>query len=672
MNRFVVAIDGPAGSGKSSISKKVAKQKGFTHLDTGAMYRAVTLEALRRNIDLNDESKYDFLNQIELVYKEGKIFLNGEDVSKEIRSELVTNYVSTPSKLKVVRDKMVEFQKKSAQQGYIVMDGRDIGTIVVPDAELKIFLTASAEERAKRRCIENAQTGIESDYETILKEIQMRDYKDSHREIAPLKKAEDAILIDTTNMTIEEVCNTIIKLIDKRFNEMENFTMDNLDMPKELKVGDVVEGTVVSIDDKTIYLDIHNFTEGMMHLDHYTKDKSVESFNDLVHKGDKIKCQVAKIDEEHIYLSRLNQISEENFKEVIQAKEENQNLLAHVQSEIKDKGYLLNYKGNTLFLPKSQSTSEVVVGKNIEVRILEIEEKRKRAVVSRRVIEQEIYQENRAKELDSIAVNDVLKGKVAKVEKYGAIVRFNYVQGLLKTNQVSHSFIDIEKELHVGDEIEVKVISKENNKLVLSRKALLKTPFALYIEQHKVSDKVVGKVVNKLGFGLLLELADNVKGLLHSSEYSHNPNDNFNNHVKIGDMVEVAIIGIQEEKEKISLSRKALMDNPWSRVTAKEGDLVDIKVSEVKENGLVVETLGVDGFVPEAEALAEKKDNLASYYAVGDTTKAYITEIKPKEWRLILSIRKYLAEEDRKSYEKYLNEEDATVTIGERFKEVLK
>ena len=228
MNRFIVAIDGPAGSGKSSISKLVAQKRKFIHLDTGAMYRAVTLEALNRKIDLADEKCYDFLNDISIIYKDSKTYLNGVDVSKEIRSELVTANVSTVAKLKVVRDKMVFFQRESAKTGKVIVDGRDIGTVVLPNADLKIFLTASAEERAKRRFLENKEMVIDIDYETILKEIKERDYKDSNREIAPLKKASDAIELDTTKMTIAEVCNFIIKLIDERLNSMESFEMKEL------------------------------------------------------------------------------------------------------------------------------------------------------------------------------------------------------------------------------------------------------------------------------------------------------------------------------------------------------------------------------------------------------------------------------------------------------------
>lgn len=219
MKNFVVAIDGPAGSGKSSISKLVCKELGFTHIDTGAMYRAVTLEALKRKIDVDNPDEYSFVNDISVVYKDGRIYLNGEDVSNYIRTSEVTNNASAVARVKAVRDKMVDFQRGCADYGNILMDGRDIGTVVFPDADLKIFLTATPEERARRRCEENKTLGVESNFDIILEEIKARDYKDSHREIAPLKKADDAIYVDTTKMSIQEVCNEIMKLINERLNK---------------------------------------------------------------------------------------------------------------------------------------------------------------------------------------------------------------------------------------------------------------------------------------------------------------------------------------------------------------------------------------------------------------------------------------------------------------------
>ena len=166
----------------------------------------------------------------------------------------VTNNVSIPSKLKSVREKVVQSTRISAKIGKVIIDGRDIGTVVMPNADLKIFLTASAEIRALRRHKENLESNIDSDYETILKDIKARDYKDSNREIAPLRQACDAILIDSTSMTFDEVCNEIIRLIDERYNVMENFTMNDLSMPKKLRVGDKVSGTVVLVKENTIYL----------------------------------------------------------------------------------------------------------------------------------------------------------------------------------------------------------------------------------------------------------------------------------------------------------------------------------------------------------------------------------------------------------------------------------
>lgn len=216
MNNFQVAIDGPAGSGKSTISKRVCDLLGFIHIDTGAMYRAVTLEALNRGIDLEDPDAYAFLEDIEIVYENDKIFLNGKSVGREIRSARVANNVSTVAKMPVVRHMMVKIQQKAAQNGKIVMDGRDIGYVVLPNADVKIFLTASVEERARRRFKESQLAGRNENYEDILENIKSRDFKDSNRELNPLRQAHDAILLDTTNLSIDDVVLEIVKIINER------------------------------------------------------------------------------------------------------------------------------------------------------------------------------------------------------------------------------------------------------------------------------------------------------------------------------------------------------------------------------------------------------------------------------------------------------------------------
>ena len=214
MEDFIVAIDGPAGSGKSSISKIVAKRCNLNHVDTGAMFRTITLEALNRNVNLDDENEINFLDEIDIKFDGAKVLLNGKDVSVDIRQDIVSNNASKIAKIEKVRAKVLELEKNF--HGRIIMDGRDIGTVVYPNANLKIFLTASPEERALRRVKQNDELGIKSDYNAILEEIKQRDINDSTRKIAPLKCAEDAIKIDTTSLSIEEVCNKIVNLINER------------------------------------------------------------------------------------------------------------------------------------------------------------------------------------------------------------------------------------------------------------------------------------------------------------------------------------------------------------------------------------------------------------------------------------------------------------------------
>ena len=213
---FKIAIDGPAGSGKSTISKILAKKLNFTHIDTGAMFRAVTLKALNKGINLENEEEYTFLDTTAIELKGDKIFLDGKDVSTEIRTVEVTTNASTPAKLGNVRTCLLRLQREIASKINVIMDGRDIGSVVLPDAELKIYLDASPECRAIRRMKEREESGVFVNFEETLQEIITRDHKDSTRKISPLKCAEDAIVVDSSDMTIDEVVSEIIKLVNER------------------------------------------------------------------------------------------------------------------------------------------------------------------------------------------------------------------------------------------------------------------------------------------------------------------------------------------------------------------------------------------------------------------------------------------------------------------------
>lgn len=219
--KISIAIDGPAAAGKSTVAKLVAETLSYIYIDTGAMYRALTYKALSQEINFEYESELHKLlseTEIELVAENKRqiVYLDGSDVTDEIRSAQVTNSVSIVSRHPSVREEMVKRQQLLASGGGVVMDGRDIGTHVLPDAELKVFLIASVEERANRRHEENLQKGYQSNLKQLHTEIEQRDKLDSEREVAPLKQAEDAILIDTTSLAINQVAERILELARER------------------------------------------------------------------------------------------------------------------------------------------------------------------------------------------------------------------------------------------------------------------------------------------------------------------------------------------------------------------------------------------------------------------------------------------------------------------------
>ena len=216
-----IALDGPAGAGKSTIAKIIAKRLGLPYLDTGAMYRAMALSALSEGVSLTDAEKVDELlnrTDIQVVYEpDGQhVLVNGEDVTGRLREEEIGKGASLISKLRCVRDKLAGMQRDIAHETHAVLDGREIGTFVIPETPYKFYVTATAEERALRRVRQLEEKGETPDYQLILKDILARDYQDSHRDYAPLKQAGDAVLIDTTHMTIDEAVEAVLTALEAK------------------------------------------------------------------------------------------------------------------------------------------------------------------------------------------------------------------------------------------------------------------------------------------------------------------------------------------------------------------------------------------------------------------------------------------------------------------------
>lgn len=454
---------------------------------------------------------------------------------------------------------------------------------------------------------------------------------------------------------------------------------------KLLKVGQIVEGTVIKVEENTIYLDIQDRTEGKIHLDNYDRP-APDTFFGLVKVDQKVKAKVQKITDEpaQILLSRLPLLIEEKFEKIQTIVETGESVKAKVK-QVLDKGLVLNYLDNEVFLPYSLldydlvKEKETLKGKTLEIQIIEAQQKgrSKRIVASRKAIfekeRQEAYEkriQDRQGELDAINTGDVLKGKVDKIETHAATVKFDHVVGLLRISQVSHHRIDkIDDVLTLGQDIEVKVIKKEGNRLDLSMKALQKTPYELFYDQHKVGSTITGKVFQKLPFGIIVEVDKDVRGLLHKNEFSWNPNDNFESYVKIGDDITLSIIQLDPKKERIALSKKALEDNPWKNVTVKRGDVVTAKVTSVAKEGIKVEVQGVEGEIQASELSNEKIGKPEDFFAVGDEVTAVIIEANKDTWSLKLSIRRVLEKAERESFEQYLEDdaEEKNPTLGDLF-----
>ena len=219
---FTIALDGPGGAGKSTLAKAVARELNILHVDTGAIYRTIGYAAFSRGLDAKKEEQIAPLLkdlQIDMAFDEiggQRMLLDGKDVSKEIRLPEISIYASNVSALPCVRAYLLEMQRDTARKQSVIMDGRDIGTVVLPDADLKIYLTASAEERARRRCLELTERGTPKAYEEVLREINERDYQDMHRDIAPLREAEDAVRVDTSKLDFEESKQALLDLIREK------------------------------------------------------------------------------------------------------------------------------------------------------------------------------------------------------------------------------------------------------------------------------------------------------------------------------------------------------------------------------------------------------------------------------------------------------------------------
>ncbi len=458
--------------------------------------------------------------------------------------------------------------------------------------------------------------------------------------------------------------------------ENMNFMEEALYMPRK---NQTVEGVVVSIKKDKLIIDLNTFTEGELSLSDFTYDKTISSFDGLVKVGETITCIVAEInkngDDTSITLTKLPLLKKDLEETVNKMYEEGTLITIRLDKKV-NKGYTARYKGVEIFVPEAQidvkfDDSIDHTGETMEVKL--IDKKHRSYVASKRILTIANLNENKEVEYNKLTVGEVVSGTVYKIEPFGALIKFEYNLGLLRTSQVAHERLNTAADvLKVGETVDVKIIKKEAGKIDLSRKALLESPHTIYAQNHKVSDVVSGKVIQKLPIGLILELEKNITALIHKNEFSWNPNDNAMASIKIGDTVEAAIISLDVANKKIGLSKKVLIDNPWAKVTAKVGDITDVKISEIVQGkGVMVDAFGVDGFISKNDLVfTEKQTKIEDAYQVDDMIKATVVQINTKFWELKLSAKKVAEDLQRAQFEEYMeqeNEKEESIQLGDVF-----
>ena len=688
---FKIAIDGPAGAGKSTIAKIIAKKLNIEYIDTGAMYRAVTLKALRQGIDMEDDNAYGFLNTTELDICNGRFIMDGEDVSEAIRTVTVTENVSTPSKIGVVRSYLVDYQRKISDSKSVIMDGRDIGTVVLPDAELKIYLIASVECRAKRRMLEREQSGVFKSLEETMLEIETRDHKDSTRKISPLKCAEDATVIDSSNMNIDEVVSEIIKLVNER--GLIKMSEKN----EKYYVGQTVTGTVTGVNSNAIYLEIE---EGV---------KAVIYANDLLEvpgklyleysEGAEYTAQVKSIGKDKknpnvvvLYLSTKlayekaqaeakEKALQEKIAQFHAIKEADEVIMAKVSKTTKN-GAELIYNNTKLFLSyKHSSLSEEALkqlkGEEIAVIVLYVNEERHFVSVSQVAAEKK--QKRLAKEAayGAIEVGQVVEGEVVSILAYGAIVKLGLVSGLLHASEIDHFPVrDVKKVLSVGQKVTAKVIKVEEEKIGLSIKALSTHPWEVLKEQYHVGDVFEGTVKKIIPAGLIIELTPEYSGLMPKVEYSWLVNEKYEGVVNEGDKILVKVMNIDDKKFRVSLSHRETKENAWSGIKLRKGELVEVEVLRDVERGAEVTYKTVTGFLPVNEVSSAKRvTNVTDEFAAGTKVTAMVLECDPNRAKLVVSVKAVEVAKERETFDSYMKEqeqENTVSTLGDLLGDALK
>lgn len=781
----IITIDGPSGAGKSTVAKLIADKLGFKYLDTGAMYRAVTLYMIENQVDIkNEEEVINALNKLNIGFDSNyRIYLDSQDITEDIRKEKVVKFVSEVSAISSVRRKMVDLQRDIAKEGNYILDGRDAGSVVFPNADYKFYLEASLEERAKRRYKEELSKEVDISFETVKESIKKRDKYDSNRKDSPLVVPENAIIIDTTNMTIDEVAEEITDIfLNKKTISIFDINSDNLrnregimednnlsneqerneflkaveefgegDNNNSYKVGNIVKGKIEKFDDSDVFINLNYKVEGKINRSEFEREPYI---------GEELEALIDSVDNDNGYfiLSKAK-LDKRRAQFVIEDAIKNNKSVKGIVKEVIKGGFNISIMGYQAFCPFSQIEinkgikDEEHIGKEYDFKI--IKKKGKDIVVSRRAYQEEKQNSNIETFLNNLKEGDIINGKVKNIERYGAFIGITEgLDGFLYRENMSWAKIINPKDIITrGEERALKVLSidREKHRVDLGLKQLENDSWVQFIEEYHVGDIIKGEVTNIKKFGAFVKVYDDVEGLIHISDLSWNshvnsPSDfvkkgayleckilaidvperkltlglkqaqenpwdtvsrdfpvksivkckpkrvlknfavfelpnglegicdigdfdwinsivNIKDYIKENEDIDMVILSIDRDKQRIKLSHKHLKESPW-RVFEKEhpvGSVVDGIVKAIVESGAVVSLENnLEGFMHISQIDLPKGANLEEALKIGETYPFVVREVNQGKHRISLSRKDYMEAQTKKETQNYISKEEPT------------
>ena len=660
---MIVAMDGPAGTGKSTIARMVAERNGFTYINSGNLYRAITWGAMRSGVALDDpEAVAAFAGSAKLSYDGGALLMNDKPVEGYLRSDAVDAKVAQISAIIPVRHIINRIIRSIGSGIDAVVEGRDICTVVFPNAEVQIYIDASVEARAKRRFSQG--TSVAS-LEEIRQNIEMRDDIDRNKAEGSLKKAPKAFYLDTSYLTIDQVYDIVNTKIQQQGNRMGKEVEMGAVAPSDdsiqtqlqeqylktmnhLEEGDLVEGQVVQVASDCVFVDVGAKSEGKIPLSEFTEPPKV---------GDIVTVVLMKKETRsgETYVSKSKADEKVHWRNVQNAHKNHETVEGVIEKEIKGGFEVSLGFGLRAFLPVSKADVQRVEKGDYLIKVKSkfyierlYSEKRVNIVVNRREYLEEEIKVRRDTFFGSIQIGDTVKGAVKSFTSFGAFIDLGGFDGLLHINDMSWGHVTKPKDfVKKGQEIELKVIKIDpaEGRINLSLKHFSQDPWETFEERYHLDAVVNGTVTKLTDYGAFIELEDGIEGLAHISEFSwvkrvKRPDEM----LKIGDKVECMILGYDLDQQKVSLGLRQVHENPWTTIDDRYpvGMKLTKKVVKITASGAFVELEdGIDGFLPAEELSWTKKvRNAGSEIQVGEDLEVMVIENQPNDHSIRLSVRR--------------------------------